>query len=148
MEAKKEAKKDKPIYSNVNMTQDDFVAQGFRKLDDHLIAKRPPKINWGERYRQSPPKVQIQYLEKLASTMNNAAYLIQGERNELGNLCEKKEGQIIQLSKAMDDNTKMLQSEMTKINEERQRFNSAIAERNTEIRELKKKIEELQAVNT
>lgn len=139
-----EEKNDKPIYSNVNMTNDDFVAQGFRKLDDNLIERRPPKIKWGERYRRSSDKDKIQYLEKLAATMNQAAFLIQGERNELGRLCELKEEQIIKLKNAMDANNNMLQTEIMKINQERQSFSEAAIAKNNEIRELKKQLEELQ----
>lgn len=143
----KKEKNDKPVYSNVNMTNDDFVAQGFRKLDDNLIERRPPKIKWGEKYRRSSDKDKIQYLEKLAATMNQAAFLIQGERNELAKLCELKEEQIVKLKNAMDANTNMLQIEITKINEERQSFNKAAAEKNTKIRELEKQLEDLSIID-
>jgi len=37
-------------------------------------------------------------VEDLAASMNNAAAIIQEERNELGRLCEMKEKQLIKIS--------------------------------------------------
>ena len=107
--------------------QEDLIAQGFHKLDDKLIVARPPKISWGMIYQGSSNEEKIEYLEKLASTMNHAASLIQDERNQLNKLCELKEQQIEKLKEAMDANNLMLQSEVTKINEERQKFNQSKA---------------------
>ena len=59
--------------------------------------------------------------------MNHAASLIQDERNQLNKLCELKEQQIEKLKAAMDQNNGMLQSEVAKINEERQKFNESKA---------------------
>jgi hypothetical protein len=108
--------------------QDDFIAQGFHKLDDNLIEKKPPKIQWGQKYQQFTDKEKIKYLENIASTMNHAAHLIQTERDELGKLCELKEEQLINMKSAMSQNMEMLQTEITKINEERQLFNAAYKE--------------------
>lgn len=107
--------------------QEDLIAQGFHKLDDDLIVAKPPQILWGRIYQESSDEEKIEYLEKLASTMNHAAALIQDERNQLTELCELKEQQIEKLKKAMDANNNMLQSEITKINEERQKFNQSKA---------------------
>lgn len=105
--------------------QEDLIAQGFHKLDDKLVVAKPPKILWGKIYQASSNEEKIEYLEKLASTMNHAASLIQDERNQLNVLCELKEQQIEKLKDAMDANNNMLQSEITKINEERQKFNQS-----------------------
>jgi hypothetical protein len=127
----------KELIKKDNM-KEDLIAKGFHKLDDNLITNRPPKIKWGEIYKGFTDKEKITYLEKLASSMNHAAHLIQSERNELGRLCELKEQQIIKLKEAMDKNMLMLQTEMTKINEERQRFNKEVLCLNQRIRELEK----------
>ena len=103
----------------------DFIAQGFHKLDSKLLTRRPPKIAWGEIYKGFTDAEKIEYLEKLASTMNHAAALIQDERNELLTLCELKEGQLQQMSKAMLANDSMLHGEVEKINAERQLFNES-----------------------
>jgi len=105
--------------------QEDLIAQGFHKLDDKLIVAKPPKILWGKIYQASSKEEKIEYLEKLAATMNHAASLIQDERNQLNKLCELKEQQIEKMKQAMDANNNMLQSEIAKINEERHKFNES-----------------------
>ena len=103
----------------------DFIAKGFRKLDSKFLTRRPPKIKWGKMYLALSDAEKIEYLQKLASTMNHAASLVQDERNELSKLCELKEGQIQQMKKAMVANDSMLHSEVEKINAERQSFNES-----------------------
>ena len=105
--------------------QEDLIAKGFHKLDDELLVAKAPKIAWGRIYQASSNEEKIEYLEKLAATMNHAASLIQDERNQLTKLCELKEQQIEKLKAAMDQNNVMLQSEVAKINEERQKFNES-----------------------
>ena len=111
----------------IDNLQEDLLAQGFHKLDDKLLVVKAPKITWGRIYQSSSNEEKIDYLEKLASTMNHAASLIQDERNQLNKLCELKEQQIEKLKEAMDANNNMLQSEVAKINEERQKFNESKA---------------------
>ncbi len=118
------------------MNEDDLVAKGFHRLDSNLIENRPPKINWGEKYRAMEPEQKIRYLEKLAATMNHAAHLIQNERNQLGELCDKKEQQLIALSKSVDANNAMLQQEVTRMNAQRQGFHAEVSKLNTRIRGL------------
>ncbi len=116
--------------------QQDLIAQGFHRLDETLIEKRPPKISWGRIYKDMTDQKKIEYLEKLASTMNHAASLIQGERNELNNLCELKENQLGKMKEAMDQNMNMLQTEVTKMNEQRQGFNAEVGRLNKIIKDL------------
>ena len=111
----------------IDNLQEDLIAKGFHKLDDKLLVVKAPKITWGRIYQSSSNEEKIDYLEKLASTMNHAASLIQDERNQLNKLCELKEQQIEKLKEAMDANNTMLQSEVAKINEERQKFNESKA---------------------
>jgi len=111
----------------IDNLQEDLIAKGFHKLDDKLLVVKPPKILWGGIYQASSNEEKIEYLEKLAATMNHAASLIQDERNQLNKLCELKEQQIEKLKEAMDANNNMLQSEVAKINEERQKFNASKA---------------------
>jgi len=118
---------------------DDFVGAGFHRLDENLISIRPPKINWGNLYREKFDDTRkIEYLEKLASTMNHAAALIQDERNQLNGLMEKKEAQLESMAKAIEANNEMLQSEVTRMNAERQGYNREIKRLNNKIRELEK----------
>ena len=115
---------------------EDLVAKGFHKVDDHLVDRKAPKINWGRIYQKFTDKEKIAYLEKLCSTMNHAAWLVQGERNQLNELCEKKEEQLGKMKAAMDQNMNTLQTEMTKFNEQRQQYNAEIAKLNKQLRKL------------
>ncbi len=116
--------------------QEDWIAVGFHKLDDNIIEKRPPKIKWGVIYRNMDDNEKIRYLENLASVMNHAAFIIQNERNQLGELCEKKEEQIKALNKRANDASLMLQHEITRMNEKTQGYHSDIAKLNQKIRDL------------
>jgi hypothetical protein len=146
--SKENANKDKNKMSKArrkiladNMRRD-LEASGFEKLDPNLIDLKPPKIKWGELYKNFTDAEKITYLEKIASTMNHAAYLIQGERDELNELCELKEQQIQKLSENMRANNDMVQSEIMKLNEERQAFNKHVATLNKQIKELNQKLSE------
>lgn len=116
----------------------DLIAEGFHKLDQAAVLRNPPKIKWGQTYRGWPDARKISYLEAFGSSMNHAAYLLQKERNELDRLCALKEKQITQMSQAIEANNVMLQSEVTKMNAERQGFNSAVTKLNQKIRDLKR----------
>lgn len=123
------------------------IAEGFRDLDRKLIARRPPQIRWGpvflgiksdpkKRGKHWDDKDRIEWLQKFSRTMNHAAHLIQSERNELGRLCKLKEQQLHQMQEAVDRNNKMLQSQVLKMNEDRQEFLKAIAELKADVRRL------------
>ena len=122
--------------ANERLIDPDFIADGFHKLDSRLMEERAPKIQWGVIYQEMSYHEKIRYLEKLAATMNHAAFLVQEERNHFGELCEKKEKQIIAMSKALDQNNAMIQQQVTKMNEDRQQYNKAIADLKKQVREL------------
>lgn len=116
---------------------DDLVDAGFERLDPRLVEKRPPAIKWGMLYQRKTPEQKMRYLERLASSMNQAAAKIQSERNELGRLCELKEAQLAQLSVAMRQNNDMIQSEVTRMNADRRQYRDEIAKLRAEVRALK-----------
>jgi hypothetical protein len=116
--------------------EQDLLAEGFHRLEPRLVEKRPPKIKWGPIYQAKPALEKIIYLEKLAAAMNHAAYLVQGERDKLGELCAKKEQQLVAMKEALNQNNNMIQVQVTKMNEERQQYNKAIAVLNARVREL------------
>ena len=116
--------------------QSDFVGAGFHRLKDHLIDKRPPKIKWGLLYHKKTDAEKISYLEKLAATMNHAAALISKERDYFGRLVEEKEQRIIELTRALGGNSDMLQSEVTRMNADRQSMVDEITKLKQRIRTL------------
>ncbi len=118
-------------------SQDDFVGAGFHQLDENLVQPNAPKISWGKVYLGKPVAWKLTYLERLASTMNHAAFLIKVERDQLNELCIAKETQIVTMKMALDQNNRMIQDQITKMNTERQKYNAAIAELNADLSELK-----------
>ena len=119
------------------MKMNDFVGAGFHRLDDNLLEQHPPRIKWGQLYRDMDHVGQILYLERLASAMNHAARLVQNERNALQVLCMQKEKQLISLSESVAANNEMLQTEVTRMNEDRQKMLKTIARLNAELRSAK-----------
>lgn len=117
----------------------DLIVEGFKKLDVPDIT-HPPKIKWGQAYLDMSDERKINYLEKLASSMNHAASLLQDERNKLGELCEKKEQQIQKLTVALAQNNFMIQEQITKHNADKQEYLSTISKQNTKIKELEKSL--------
>ncbi len=115
---------------------EDFIAEGFHRLDDRLITKRPPKIVWSKEFRDQEIQVQLTYMEKLANTMNHAASLIQDERNSLNELMTKKEAQLVSMSKQLLANNELVQSEVARMNAQKQGFHAEVSRLNTRIREL------------
>jgi len=120
-----------------NGSGQDFIADGFQLIDEKYLEKRPPKISWGHTYKSWTPQEKVEWLEKFAHSMNHAASLIQCERDGLNRLLHVKENQLKQMSKAMAQNSEMLQSEIMKMNEQRQGFRSTISKLDAEIKELK-----------
>lgn len=113
----------------------DLMVEGFHELDSHLLEPNAPKIAWGEKYKKMTHHDQVRYLKNIASAMNHAAYLIQNERNDMIDLCRKQEEQIKIQQEAVDQNNLMLTTEITKMNELKQKYNAEIARLNQVIRD-------------
>lgn len=123
-------------------TENDFIGDGWHRLDPDLTKGKPPKINWGERYKTWPNDKKIKYLEELAASMNHAAFLIQNERDELNTLCGQKEEMLNTLSQNLEGNNGMIQQQIMLLNEERQTWNKAAVEMKVNIRQLEKELAE------
>jgi len=108
-------------------------AEGLKKIE---VVELPPKIKWGEKFQEWEDEKKISYLTKFAESMNHAADVIQRERDALCDLIEQKEEQLIQIQPRLDANNRMIQEEITKMNEYKQEVNSTIAKLNARIREL------------
>ena len=121
-----------------NGKDQDWLGEGFHRLDEDLIERRPPKIQWGMIYKGYSDEQKVAYLEKLAAAMNHAAYLIQNERNQLGELCERKEAQLESMKKALEENNSMIQGQITEMNAERQHYNKSISDLKSRVRELER----------
>jgi len=126
------------------MKESDFIAKGFHKLENEVV--NPPKIKWGHIFNGEMPGAdgeywddahRIKYLQKLASSMNHAAMLIQGERDKLLAVCLQKDKQVASMTQSVEQNNMMLQTEVTKMNENKQAYHATIARLNKEVKELR-----------
>lgn len=117
--------------------ESDFVSAGFC-VENIPLNLRPPKIRWGKKYRKMTDTEARPYLEKMLNALNDALDRIQTERNKLGYLVEQKEEQLIKLNQAVQANNDMLQSEVIRMNSDRQSMLSQIASLKAKIRELEK----------
>lgn len=135
---KKKAKKEK--------SQDDWVGAGFKRLDPKLLEVNAPKIDYGMIFKNEwgDPK-KISYLKSLAETMNQAAALVQVERDKLNTLCIMKEGQLVKLSASVEANNSMLQQEVTRMNAQRQGYNGELERLNLLVRKLEKSLKDREA---
>ena len=114
----------------------DFIAEGFAQLDPKLLVAKPPKILWGAKYKGWEPVRKIEYLEKFAASVNHAVDMIQKERDELNTLCALKESQLISLNENIQKNNLMLQSEVTRMNEDRQQYHQVVKRLDAKIKKL------------
>ena len=73
---------------------------------------------------------------KFAEAMNHAADTVQKERDRLGELAEIKEDKLMQMQSMLDANNRMLQQQVTKMNEDKQLMNDHTAKLTARIREL------------
>ena len=124
--------------------EDNFISDGWARLDPTKVEKRPPKIAWEPRFYEQPLEDQASYLMKLANSMNHAAKLLQDERDTLNEICWRQERQIETMNEQLSQNNLMLQTEVTRMNEERQLYNDAAIEKNGQIRALQERIRELE----
>lgn len=121
--------------SKGNGKEEDFIGEGFERLDKELMVANPPRIAWGKKYETKTDVEKISYLEKLASSMNHAAFIIQNERNDLLELMAIKEKQVVTMAANLDANNNMIQQQVTKMNAEKQEYFKTIAALNKQIRE-------------
>jgi hypothetical protein len=152
--SKEEKKELSEIRKTTHEELTDMVVEGFERLDDNILDRRPPKITWMEGFEKKEDRAKIEYLKKLASTMNNAARLIQDERDALVKLMVKKEAQLAAMQKQMRQNDEVLQKQLISMNAQKQHASDEIsrlakrlrqyelAERNQRIAERKATIED------
>ena len=116
------------------------IAEEIREVADGVsdvpLSKLAPKIKWGDEFLAWDTEKKITYLMKFAEGMNDAVDKIQRERDALGKLAEQKEKQIQQVKPMMEANNQLLQSEITQMNEYKQKTNATIAALNRRVREL------------
>lgn len=63
-------------------------------IEKHKLAKRAPKINWGEDFEAMPNLEKVVYLKKFANSFNNALDRMQQERNDWAHKANNFENQL------------------------------------------------------
>lgn len=122
--------------SKGNGIEPDLLVEGFEKLDDYLLDRQAPKLSLLSGFYRKDHQTQVHYLLRLASTMNHAAKLISQERDKLVDLLVLKDKQLKILTDRMDANNVMIQSEVTRMNVQKQEYHANISELGAKIREL------------
>ncbi len=122
---------------NKSNGQDDFIAQGFYELDEQFISHKAPKITTFPGYNNKSDSQKALYMQKLAATMNHAAKLVSVERDKLVELLVLKDKQLEKLAEMVRQNDSMLQSEVARMNTQRQQYHENVSKLNARIRELK-----------
>ncbi len=119
------------------ISAEDFVGAGFKKIDPKYLEDNAPKVDWDKILHRKTTEQKLLYLKKFSSSMNYAASMISIERDQMTRFLLKKEMQLKKLMKMMDENNAMLQTEVTRMNSDRQKYNEHVANLNREIKALK-----------
>lgn len=122
------------------INEPDILVEGFHKVDSHLLEPKAPRLKFMPKFYEKADEQKLEYLVKLASTMNQATVLIQNERDELVKLMVKKEAQLEKMAEMMRQNNEMLQQEVTRMNEQRQQYHQRMMAADERIRELESEV--------
>jgi len=87
-----------------------------------------PTIKWGKDYKKWPIEKRLRYAERLASTMNHAADVLQTERNEQNVTIATLEKQLAQQETAGTTTHEMMRGQLGRDNEEKQKLGLQIVE--------------------
>jgi len=101
------------------------------------MAKNQPKIAWGEEYQSWPIEKRLHYAERLAASMNNAADVMQKERNELLELCKRQEAQLKDNSVQYHELGDLMNVELAKMDAEKQLLYADLVKITKELKEAK-----------
>ena len=113
-------------------TADDFVAAAlFRRH-----SKTAPKITLSEAFSERSLPDQIKYLHKLASTYHEAAMDLNAKNTEANQLLFAKESQLSKALAALGTDRAMIQKQLMRENEERQKLLGENTGLHAEIKEL------------
>lgn len=127
----------------------DFLKENehFKRADD-VLKTRARMINFGAEFDKWEPQRQIKYLKNLASAMNHAADVIQGERNALATEVETLKKQLENADKNVQNQKTILINAITENNRKSdemgaivQNLEGDIKKKETIIKELHYKLE-------
>jgi septal ring factor EnvC (AmiA/AmiB activator) len=108
------------------------------------ISKDIKLIEFGEEFYLRSDRLKIEYLVKLASSLNHAAVTIQEERNKLNDLLYQKERQLVSCKKQRSQEQEMIQKQLLKENATKQAQAERLETLTMEKKRLLKEIKRLQ----
>lgn len=80
------------------------------------------RIQFGDAWKARPDEDKIEYLIKLASSLNQAAVKIQEERNKLNAILFTKENQLVACNKGRTQDREMIQKQLLRENETKEKL--------------------------
>lgn len=112
---------------------------------DDKRGRKKMRIHWGEDYMSWPLERRLAFAEDLASSMNNAADVLQQERNKLVELANRQEENLKAWAIKYEDQGRLLTERVTAANTEKQQRLQEMQDLKAELRQLKKTLAALQA---
>lgn len=103
----------------------------------------PPQIAWGEEYKSWPIEKRLDYAEKLASSMNHAADLLQEERNRLLEIATQQEIKLKAYAKSHLEQGNLVQRELAAADVEKQQLYQEIVQLKAQVKNLQSQVTEL-----
>ena len=132
------------------MTPDDDV-RDFKSAEDMVDetfvrkTRSVPMITFGHEFKERSDADKIDYLWKLASSLNDAAQQIQRERDELNEIAFKQHAQIKELERSRAADRQMIHRQLESANGKYQDLLKENQGLNREITKLEQEIEGLKA---
>lgn len=109
-------------------------------IQELLSIRRIPKIQWGEEFEGWDEKKQLAFAKKLADAMNEAARIMQDERDALAKEMQKVIALNASADQAVANHKSITVQQLTESNAEKQQLEARILELLTENKQLKKQL--------
>jgi hypothetical protein len=121
--------------------------EGLKELDfEGITAPRARMINFGEEFHKWDDKHKIEFLKKLASSMNHAADIMQQERNKLLEKVDVVQRQLENAEKNLLIQKNIVLKAITDNNKAKDEYIQLIQKLEGTVRDQEKKINQLNAL--
>lgn len=104
-----------------------------------------PKISWGGEYRAWPVERRLHYAERLASTMNHAADVLQTERNAMIEVANSQEVKLKHAAKVYAALGETMHTELANADAEKQKLYTQIVSLQRDIKEARRRAKQREA---
>jgi hypothetical protein len=102
--------------------------------------RNAPQIRWGQEYLAWPVEKRLDFAEKLASSMNHAADILQQERNKLLEVVEKQKEQLKMNVESYMSQGRLIHKELGTADAEKQVLYQEIVSLKQQVKELTKRL--------